>query len=71
MAIYLSCSAMEPPEALAFKDLGNELHRNEQKRFDEWAGQRGVLGQDPADAEAGKAALLELVGEEEAGWRSG
>ena len=65
MAIYLSCSAMEPPEGLAFKDLGNELHWNEQKRFNEWAGQRGVLGRIPADAESGKAALLELVGEEE------
>jgi hypothetical protein len=65
MAIYLSCSAMEPPEGLAFKDLGNELHWNEQKRFNEWAGRRGVLGKIPADAEAGKAALLELVSEEE------
>ena len=65
MAIYLNCSAMEPPEGLAFKDLGNELHWNEQKRFNEWAGQRGVLGRIPADAESGKAALLELVGEEE------
>ena len=65
MAIYLNCSAMEPPESLAFKDLGNELHWNEQKRFNEWAGQRGVLGRIPADAESGKAALLELVGEEE------
>ena len=44
MAIYLNCSAMEPPEGLTFKDLGNELHWNEQKRFNEWAGQRGVLG---------------------------
>ena len=65
MAIYLNCSAMEPPEGLTFKDLGNELHWNEQKRFNEWAGQRGVLGRIPADAETGKAALLELAGEEE------
>ena len=65
MAIYLNCSAMEPPEGLAFKDLGNELHWNEQKRFNEWAGQRGVLRRIPSDAETGKAALLELVGEEE------
>ena len=65
MAIYLNGSAMEPPEGLTFKDLGNELHWNEQKRFNEWAGQRGVLKRVPADAETGKAALLELVGEEE------
>ena len=57
MAIYLNCSAMEPPEGLAFKDLGNELHWNEQKRFNEWAGQRGVLGRIPAERRDGEGGV--------------
>ena len=71
MAIYLGCSAMEPPEGLTFKDLGNELHWNEQKRFNEWAGQRGVLGRIPADAETGRGGVAGAGGRGRgAGWRS-
>jgi hypothetical protein len=61
MAIYLAYWAMETDGPHGFLDVATELNAGERKRFNERIDGRETKARMPADPEAGKAALLELV----------
>ena len=71
MAIYLGCSAMQPPEGSGVQGPGQRAALEQQKRFDEWAGQRGVLGGTRRTPRRGRRRCWSCREEEERGWRSG
>ena len=63
--IYLACDAMDPQGKSSFLDVANELNPGEPERCNQWLADRDVKRKAPADAEAGREALLALVSEEE------
>ncbi len=65
LMIYLACDAMDPRGKSSFFDVTNELHPGEPERMNQWIAARDPKRKAPADAEAGREALLALVSEEE------
>ena len=65
MKIYFAAGAMNPKAPLEFKDLADEMFLEQKKIFAERVSARLVAGVRPSDPEGGKAALLELIAEEE------
>ena len=65
MKIYFASGAMNPKAPLEFKDLADEMFLEQKKIFAERVSARLVPGVRPSDPEGGKAALLELIAEEE------
>ena len=65
MKLYFSAGAMTPAAKQDFKDLADEMFTEQKKIFVERVQGRLVPGVRPNDPESGKAALLELIAEEE------
>ena len=65
MTIYFASGAMNPKAPLEFKDLAGEMTLEQKKIFAERVSARLVEGVRPSEPEGGKAALLELIAEEE------
>ena len=63
--IHLCASAMDPECEHEFGDVANELHSAEWERFLERLEAREAWREKPEEAEVAKAALLELVSEQE------
>ena len=63
--IHLCASAMDPECEHEFGDVTNELHSAEWERFVERLEARDAWREKPEDAEVARAALLELVSEQE------
>ena len=63
--IHLCTSAMDPECRHEFGDIATELDSAEKKRFIERLAGRDAWREKPKDAETAKAALLELVSEQE------
>ncbi len=62
LLIYLACDAMSPGEATSLADLRCETTESEEERLGERIKGRAAAGRKPASPEAGRAALLGLVG---------
>ena len=65
MKLYFSAGAMTPAAKQDFHDLADEMFLEQKKIFVERVQGRLVPGVRPNDPESGKAALLELIAEEE------
>src|SRR5579885_254699 len=62
LLIYLACDAMSPGEATSLADLRCETTESEEERLGARIQGRAAAGRRPASPEAGRAALLGLVG---------
>jgi hypothetical protein len=61
LMIYLACDAMDPTGPTSLDDMRTETNDLELERIKERVKGRGADWKKPADAEAGKAALLALI----------